>query len=286
MGHPVRADRGRARRPPRLPALRLRALLAGADRAGRAGPRPHRLRAAPRCLAGRRCPPPRPPRDRARGPRRRAVPRRPRRQRHPADAPPRRRRPAPRHRPHRAGAARLPAAQAGPRQPADRTDGRADRLLHRRAGHARLRPAGRRRHLVPHQLRPPRDGAGRKDAGALPPPRVRHGRLGQPARRLRPPRPARALARLGAGAPRPRPEPVRLRPDHRGAAVRRAVLRHGAAGRRPRAARVAGRPPLLEHLGAAAAALLLPLRRGGRPLRARQPRDARREAPTAKEVPI
>ncbi len=47
--------------------------------------------------------------------------------------------------------------------------------------------------------------------------------------RVRPPRPARALARLGTDAPRHRPEHLRLRPDSGGALLRRALLRHGAA---------------------------------------------------------
>ena len=90
--------------------------------------------------------------------------------------------------------------------------------------------------------------------------------------RLAPPRP---LARLGAGAPRRRRQHRELRPHRRGGVLRRAVLRHGAAPERPRAARLARRPLLLEHLGAAAAPLLLPLRRRRDRVGAGEPRAAR-----------
>ena len=66
-----------------------------------------------------------------------------------------------------------------------------------------------------------------------------------------------------------------LRAHRRGGVLRRALLRHGAAPGRPRAAALARQPLLVQHLGAAAAALLLPLRRGGDRVRAREPRDAR-----------
>ena len=72
-----------------------------------------------------------------------------------------------------------------------------------------------------------------------------------------------------------------LRPDRRGGVLRRALLRHGAAPGRPRAARLSGRPLLVEHLGAAAAALVLPLRPGRDRVRAGEPRDARPRAAAA-----
>ena len=148
-------------------------------------------------------------------------------------------------------------------------------VLRRRSRDARLRLARRGRGLVPRQLRPPRDGARRPRLRALPPPRVRHGRHREDARHARPPRPPRALARLGAGPPRDRGEHRELRPDRRGGVLRRALLRHGAAPGRPRAARLPGRPLLVEHVGAAAAALVLPLRPGRDRVRAGEPRDAR-----------
>ena len=70
-------------------------------------------------------------------------------------------------------------------------------LLRGRARHAAHRLARRRRRLVPRQRRPPRDGARRQGLRALPPPRLRVRRLGQARRDVRPPRPARPLARAG-----------------------------------------------------------------------------------------
>ena len=138
---------------------------------------------------------------------------------------------------------------------------------------------GERRDLVQRQHRPPRDGAGRQGARPFPPPRLRHRRHRPDARPARPPRAARALARLGPDPARRRRQHRELRPDRRGGVLRRALLRHGAAPGRSRAARLARRPLLVEHVGAAAAPLLLPLRpRCGR-VGARQPRDARRGAP-------
>ena len=75
------------------------------------------------------------------------------------------------------------------------------------------------------------------------------------ARRARPPRPPRPLARLGPDAPRHRRQHRLLRADRRGGVLRRALLRHGAARARARAAPLARRPLLVEHLGPAAAAL-------------------------------
>ena len=46
--------------------------------------------------------------------------------------------------------------------------------------------------------------------------------------------------------------------------LRRALLRHGAAASPITSPRLAGRPPLVQHLGPAAAALVLPIRRRGR----------------------
>ena len=97
----------------------------------------------------------------------------------------------------------------------------------------------------------------------LPPPRARRRRHRPDARRAGPPRPPRPLARLGPDAPRRRRQHRLLRAHRRGGVLRGALLRHGAARARPRAARVARRPLLVQHLGPAAAALLLPLRRGG-----------------------
>ena len=142
-------------------------------------------------------------------------------------------------------------------------------------GMRRLRLARRGGGLVPRQLGPPRDGARRPRLRPLPPPRVRHGRHREDARHARPRRPARPLARLGAGASRDRRQHRELRADRRGGVLRRALLRHGAAPGRPRAARLPGRPLLVEHVGAAAAALLLPLRPGRDRVRAGEPRDAR-----------
>ena len=51
---------------------------------------------------------------------------------------------------------------------------------------------------------------------------------------------------------------------------------------RPRPARLPGRPLLVEHLGAAAAALVLPLRPGRGRVRARELGDARTSAPAAR----
>ena len=138
-------------------------------------------------------------------------------------------------------------------------------LLHRRAGHARDRLAGRRRHLVPRQRRPPRDGARRTratphfhhlafdmvDWGKL---RVAFDHLAQHGRWLGWGPVRHGLGQNLCGYVRIPEEEL----------LRRALLRHGAARARPRAARVAGRPPLVQHLGAAAAPLVLPLRRGGR----------------------
>ena len=124
-----------------------------------------------------------------------------------------------------------------------------------------------------------------KGQPALPPPRLRRRRHRPDARRARPPRPSRPLARLGPDPPRRRRQHRLLRADRRGGVLRRAVLRHGAAPARPPAAPLARRPLLVEHLGAAAAALLLPLRRGRDRVRAREPRDARDPAAARSEVP-
>ena len=126
------------------------------------------------------------------------------------------------------------------------------------------RLARRRRRVAAHQRRPPRDGADRQGLRAPAPPRVRRRRHRADARRARPPRPPRPLARLGPDAPRRRRQHRLLRADRRGGVLRRAVLRHGAARARARAAPLARRPLLVEHLGPAAAALVLPLRRAPR----------------------
>ena len=72
-----------------------------------------------------------------------------------------------------------------------------------------------------------------------------------------------------------------LRADRRGGVLRGALLRHGAAPDRPCAARLPGRPLLLQHVGAAAAALLLPLRPGRGRVRAGEPGDARPRPPAS-----
>src|SRR6185436_18650338 len=79
-------------------------------------------------------------------------------------------------------------------------------------------------------------------------------------------RPARPVALLGPGPARHRSEHLRLRADHRRTAARRVLRRHGAARARPRAAAMARRPLLVEHVGPAPAALVLPFRRRGRPV--------------------
>ena len=207
-----------------------------------------------------------------------ALPGRPRRPSRAGDALPR---PGERGRPPAAARATLDhrsprrSQEAGPRQqPHGRYSGRRA-VLRRRSRDARLRLARRGRGLVPRQLRPPRDGARRPRLRALPPLRVRDGRHREDARHARPPRPPRSLARLGAGPPRDRGEHRELRPDRRGGVLRRALLRHGAAPGRPRAPRLSGRPLLVEHVGAAAAAVVLPLRPGRDRVRAGEPRDAR-----------
>ena len=234
--------------------------------------RPGALR-RPRCRVGR-----------ARG---LAVPGRPRRPSRAGDALPR---PGERGRPPAAARAALDdrsprrRQEARPRQqPHGRHPGGRP-VLRRRSRDARLRLARRGRGLVPRQLRPPRDGARRPRLRALPPPRLRHGRHREDARHARPRRPPRALARLGAGPPRDRGEHRELRAHRRGGVLRRALLRHGAAPGRPRAARLPGRPLLVEHVGAAAAALVLPLRPGRDRVRAGEPRDARPRPAAAEAV--
>ena len=116
---------------------------------------------------------------------------------------------------------------------------------------------------------------------ALPPPRVRLLRFRHAAEPLRQRRPARPLARLGAAPARDRAEHLRLRADHRGAAASSSATSTWSSSSPTTSRALARRPLLVEHVGAAAAALVLPLRRRGRPVRARQPRDAGREAPAA-----
>ena len=73
-----------------------------------------------------------------------------------------------------------------------------DRVLHRRAGHAKLRPTGwATRQPGSRQLRPPRDGARAARLRALPPHGVRHASTGECCGCVRPPRPARPLAGWG-----------------------------------------------------------------------------------------
>ena len=69
----------------------------------------------------------------------------------------------------------------------------------------------------------------------LPPSRLRRRGHREDARPARPSRPARTVGVLGADPSRDRGEHRHLRADHRGAVPRRALLRHGAARRRPRA---------------------------------------------------
>ena len=259
----VRARRARAGRGPGHAGVRLRAVLARARARGAARSRPHGLAAAAVVLAGRG---PRAPGGdgRCQLARTRAttlVVRDPEGFEHHIVA----------HRDdgdHRPAIARqtsslagLRPAQARPRQPADRRPGGDDPVPHRRARDGDRRLPRRRRHLVPRERRAPPDGAGAGVGAALPPSRVRLLRFRHAAEPLRQRRPARPLARMGAAPARHRAEHLRLRADHRGAAARRVLRRHGAARARPRAAALARRPLLVEHVGAAAPALLLPLRR-------------------------
>ncbi len=232
---------------PRLPALRLRAVLAGAGRRGRPRPRPHR---AGSCAAhvslDDAAAPPRPPRRRPRAATTGCIHlRRPGRLRHRADALPRGGRPAARRSPARPTS--LPGCDP-------RKLGHVNVLT---AGPGRARPPStptcwacacptacwRRRQLALRQLRPPLDGAGQHDFAHFHHLAFEYVDWGELRVAVRPPRPARPLAGVGPAAPRAGPEPVRLRAHPRRAADRRVLLRHGAARARPRAARLAGRPP-------------------------------------------
>ena len=208
------------------------------------------------------------------------APRRPRRARHPAHALPRagdRRRSLARSiaRPSTT-AARVRPAQARPRELPDRPPSTSGAAFYTDVLGMRvtdwLGDGGVWFHVnTDHHVMALVD----KGYAALPPPRLRDRRLGK----LRDcfdhlAQHGRWLG-WGPAAARHRPEHLRLRAHRRGGVLRRALLRHGAAPGRPRAARLARRPLLVQHLGAAAAALVLPLRRGGRRVRAREPRDAR-----------
>ena len=141
----------RARRPPRLPALRLRALLAGADRRRRPGPRPHRPGS---CGADARWTTPPATSTTTASTTSTATARcisatwtatgsssMPFTATATTGGPPvaRSDQTLPGFRPRKLGHVNLLTGRPG----------RADRVLHRRAGHAHLRLAGRRRQLVP-----------------------------------------------------------------------------------------------------------------------------------------
>ncbi len=127
------------------------------------------------------------------------------------------------------------------------------------------------------QRRPPRRSRWSTRARALPPPRASsYYDCGELRVAVRPPRPARPLAVLGPGAPRHRAEHLRLRAHPRGAVHVELLRRHGAARGRARAAPLARRPLLVQHLGPPAAAVVLPLRR-----RCRSSPSARASRPAA-----
>ncbi len=111
--------------------------------------------------------------------------------------------------------------------------------------------------------------------------------IGQMRDTARPGRTARALARMGPGPARGRRQHRELRADRRGGVLRRALLRHGAASGGPRAARLARRPLLVEHVGAAPAAVLLQVRPGRGRMGAREPRarSAARSRPRRHDEP-
>ena len=237
MVDPVRTDRPRADPGARAAGLRVRAVLARARPVGRARRGPRRLRARARGDARRRrvasggawgC---------VRADRRSGVPARPGRVRGRAGPVRAARRSPAGDRALDHDARRLPSPQARPRQLADRRPRRPDRVLLRRARDAGHRPARRRGLLAAPRGRSPHGGARRQGLLPLSPSRVRADRLGRAAGRARPPRPARAVAGVGPGAPRARAEPGRVRADPRGGVHGRALQRHGAADRRPRAAR-------------------------------------------------
>src|SRR4029079_8591101 len=167
------------------------------------------------------------------------------------------------------------AAASRARQLPDRRHPRERDLLPRRARDAALRLARDGGRVVPRRFPAPRECARRGRLCALPPPRVRRRRHREDARPARPPRAARPLGVVGAGTPRDRREHRDVRPDHRGALPCRALLRYGAARRRPRAADVPGRPLLVEHLGPSPAAVVLPLRPGRARVGERELGDAR-----------
>ena len=142
-------------------------------------------------------------------------------------------------------------------------------LLPGRARHAGHRLARRRRRLVPRQRGPPRDGARGQGLRPLPPLRLRHGRHREDARHARPPRPATAAGSGGA---------------RRVTASARTSRATCASSRKPASSSSTATwsssrtttcpacfpddPLRLEHLGAPAAAVVLPLRRGGDRVRA------------------
>src|SRR6185312_7497466 len=276
--HPARADRAGAGRATSLPRVRRRAVLPRARGRRPAGARPHGLRAACDLLASRHRGASRGAGRAPRGAGGLDLARRPGRSRDPvAPAPPARgggRSLAAARSPLLDGAPRRPAA-ARARQLPDRRHPRERDLLPRRARDAPLRLARDDGRLVPRRLRTPRDRARRHRLCALPPPRVRRRRHREDARPARPPRAARPLGVVGADTPRDRREHRDVRPDHRGALPCRALLRHGAARRRPRAADVPGRPLLVEYLGPAPAAVVLPLRPAGARVGERELGDAR-----------
>ena len=133
---------------------------------------------------------------------------------------------------------------------------------------------GDERRVVPHRHRPPRDGVDRQGHSHfhhLAFDVVDIGQMRDLLDRLAPPRP---LARLGAGAHGVGgniASYVRIVEEE--CFVELYCDMEQLAGR-PRAARLARRPLLVEHVGAAAAALVLPLRPGRDRVRAREPGDS------------
>jgi hypothetical protein len=251
---PARARGAAPGRRAGVPRVQRRTPLRRAPRGRHPGVRPRRVRAPSRLLARRGSVRARVGARPDRGARELALARGPGRARDPARAAPtacRGHRPLAAARAAVADGARGRPETAGARQLPHRRSPRERRLLHRRARHAGLGLAGRGRSLVPHRLGAPRDGARRHRRRALPSPGVRRGRHRKDARPARSPRPPRAVGLVGPHATRDRGEHRHVRADHGGALPRRAVLRHGAARRRPRAAGLPGRPLLVQHLGAA-----------------------------------
>ncbi|CAA9442197.1 Catechol 2,3-dioxygenase, partial [uncultured Rubrobacteraceae bacterium] len=276
---PVRSHRARTRRPKGSPRLRRRTVLPGARRRGSRRHRARGLRAATLLLARRCSPAFRGPRHRLQGARGRARGRRPGRKSRACPTVQGAGVALDGARAAGEGPGRRASAQARARELSDRGDLPRRRILHACARHANHGLARRRGRVVPDKRRAPRDGPRGQGLQPSAPPRLRRRGHRADAGRPRPPRAARPLARLGARAPRHRREHRLLRAHRRGGVLCGAVLRHGAARGRARAAPLARRPILFQHVGALAPPFLLPLRCRGRRLRAREPGDARPATP-------